>query len=65
MKMFTDAELNAMLEAEFSRGFEACRSAAVAVCRQRHGNPDEWREKVGHECANEIARVVPRQWFPK
>jgi hypothetical protein len=58
MKMLTDTELARLAQDSFFKGFEACRGASIKVCRQRHGDPDISREKLGYECANEIARLT-------
>lgn len=70
MKMLLDSEIESLSMTEFQKGFEACRSAAVKICREnlvipQIGGPNLARPKAGHECANEIARIPVPRWKPK
>lgn len=55
------------MKTEFQRGFEACRAAALAVCRQQK----DWfdlnlgktkAQKTATECENEIALLQVPRW---
>lgn len=76
MKMLTSAELDTIMQTEFQRGFEACRAAAVKLCREQvereAGYGGQWEGygamkgvKTGPECSNEIARLPVPRFKPK